>query len=486
MKKNILLVISILVLFLPNGFSQYISPGSNSTFTLTNLVELSGGVLSMEGNDYHLNEDLTISISDTLIINEDGILYIHEGIRVTVEGVMLSNPPNDFAIKKANMENNYQGFRFDHSSASQIKGLLFSGGGGIKLVNSNMLIQNCEFSNFGQEYTTATIDLFQSNPIIRDCEFNNNDGPAIASGANASSSPQIIHNNMRFNAASNGNNPQINLGTSDGIQSILIDSNYILGQYEMSGGIAIATLAGGNINAIISHNEIVNNRYGIAQIGDNISSIIMYNDIVGNNIQNDPMQGGSGINFYGGPSNTSIVSYNRIVQNLWGITIQSAAQPNFGDGTDESPGHNTIVLNENNSIIYALYNNTPDDIMAVNNFWGTTELSIAEDYIYHEVDDASLGTVSFDPMWINPVGVVMNIISNIQISPNPCTTYFNISSESTSNIHYKIYSINGAIINQGNLVKGEGRVDVESLIMGVYIVKIYSDESVIIKKLIVQ
>lgn len=486
MKKNILIVLSILFLFHFQSYSQYVSSGNASSFNLNDLVGISSGVVTLEGSDYHINADLTISTTDTLSIFEDGILYIHEGIRVTIEGVFLTDPPSVFEIKRANMENNFNGFRFDNSSASVLKGLLVSGGGGIKLVNSDLEIRNCSFSSFGQEYTTGTIDVFQSNPLIRDCSFTSNTGPAIMSGANAGSSPQIINNILSFNVTGNGNTPQINLGTSDGLVSILIDSNYIFGQYEMAGGIAISTLAGGNISAVITNNEVSYNRYGIAQLGDNISSIISHNSIVGNNIQDDPMQGGSGINFWGSASNTSIVSHNTIVQNLWGITIQLSAQPNFGDGTDDSPGHNMIMLNENNSIIYALYNNTPDDIMALNNFWGTTELTTAEDYIYHEVDDASLGLVSFDPMWIGPVGVQENMLSNIQISPNPCTTYFEISVESSSDIHYEIYSINGALISHGNFVKGEGRVDVESWTKGVYLVKVYSDESVFVEKLIIR
>ncbi len=486
MKKNILLVLSILSLFHFQSYSQYISPGNGSSFILEDLVNISGGVVTMEGSYYHFNDDITISSTDTLSILEDGLLYIHEGIRVTIEGVFITNPPTIFEIKRANMENNFNGFRFDNSSASTLKGLLVSGGGGIKLVNSDMEIRNCSFSNFGQEYTTGTIDVFQSNPLIRDCSFTSNTGPAIMSGANAASSPQIINNILSFNVTGNGNTPQINLGTSDGLVSILIDSNYIFGQYEMAGGIAISTLAGGSIHAVITNNEVSYNRYGIAQLGNNISSIISHNSIVGNNIQDDPMQGGSGLNFWGNTSNTSIVSYNTIVQNLWGITLQLNAQPNFGDGTDDSPGHNMIMLNENNSIIYALYNNTPEDIMALNNFWGTTELTTAEDYIYHEVDDASLGLVSFDPMWIGPVGITENKALDIQISPNPCTNYFEFFGESTSDIRYEIYSINGAFISQGNLVKGEGRVDVESWTKGAYIMKIYFNNSASIVKLVVR
>lgn len=486
MKKNILLVLSLLSIIHFQSYSQYVSPGNGSSFTLDDLVANSAGVVTLSGDDYHFNADVTIANTDTLKILEDGLLYIHEDIRLTIEGVFITNPPSEFEIKRANLENNFDGFRFDNSSASVLNKLLVSNAGGMKLVDSDMEIKNCSFTSFGQEYTTGTIDLYHSNPLIRDCSFTSNMGPAIMSGANGESSPQIINNILSFNAASNGNTPQINLGASDALVSIVIDSNSIFGEYEMSGGIAISTLVGGSINAIITNNEISYNRYGIAQLGNNISSVISNNTIAGNNIQDEPMQGGSGINFSGNNTNTSIISHNTIVQNLWGITIQGSAQPNLGDGTDNSPGHNMIMLNENNSTIYDLYNNTPDDIMALNNFWGTTELATAEDYIYHQVDDASLGLVHFDPMWINPVGLEEKASVTIKVYPNPCSQYFEISNESNSNIYFEVYTITGSLVKNATLTNGGLRVNIESWDRGVYFVKTQLGDEIYMEKLIVQ
>ena len=486
MKKNILLVLSIFLFFLNPSFSQYISPGNGNTFTLDDLVSLSGGVVSVEGTNYIFNDDITISSTDTLTIFENGLLFIHGDILVTIEGVLLTNPPDVFEIKKVVMENNYQGFRFDGSSASIVKGLSFFNAGGIKLVDSDMKIIACSFSDFGTEYTSSAVNTYQSSPLIRDCLFTNNSGSAIGSAANSESSPQIIHNIIQSNVTANGNTPQINLGSANTLISILIDSNQIIGEYDMAGGIAIATLAGGNINAVITNNEISNNRYGFAQIGDNISSVISHNIITNNNIQGLPMQGGSGLNFYGGNSNTSIVSYNTITQNLWGITIQSNAQPNFGDATNNSLGHNKIMQNTNNGEIYALYNNTAGDISALNNYWGTTDLAVAETYIYHSLDDPSLGLVSFDPMWINPVGLSDNIITEktVWVTPNPSTEIFvihNITDLST----YRVYNLSGQQISQGILKPKQNTIDINEWESGCYLIKIESHNSFITKKLIV-
>lgn len=487
MKRKTLLIVVSFILISFNSFSQWISPGDASSYTLDDLVNVSDGVVTLEGDNYYFNDNLTISATDTLHINDDGLLYINAGMLWTIEGVLLTYPPNQFEIKNPLGEANFQGIRFDNSTASRLNNLSVTGCGGIKIVDSHMEIIASTFSNFGQEYSTATINLYRSNPLIRDCSFSSNAGPAIGSGANADSSPKIINNILNANVTSNSNTPQINLGTSDALESIIIDSNQVIGSFEMAGGIAVSTLAGGNANVTITNNEISNNRYGIAMIGSDINSIISNNTIVGNNIQDDPMLGGSGLNFYGGLTNTSIVSNNTISDNLWGVTIQSNAQPNFGDGSDQSPGQNIIIDNQNNFQIYALYNNTPNEIMATNNFWGTTDLEEAETYIYHEVDDETLGLVYFDPMWINPVGLSKNINPSVfSVFPNPCIDYFEINDPSFSNLSYSIFNTKGQLIESGQITDGVKKLSTSRWDRGSYFVRLNNDGKITVKKLIVQ
>jgi hypothetical protein len=135
--------------------------------------------------------------------------------------------------------------------------------------------------------------------------------------------------------------------------------------------------------------------------------LISYNVIDSNNIQNDPINGGSGINFTNLVATTaqnSIVTGNIIRANLWGVTISpgSRAKPNLGnlsnaDTTDD--GKNLFINNTNASTPFIdLYNNTIDNIMAENNYWNTNDPAIAEQRIFHQVDNASLGLVDFDPI----------------------------------------------------------------------------------------
>jgi len=462
MKKFILPLVMLISLQLSAQFS---TPGTNGSYTLNDLVDISDGAVSMESGQYFFNEEIVISLTDTLIINTDGQLNIHEGLLWTIEGVLTIDAPANFSISHVSGEGNFEGIRFDNSSESYLNNVWISYGGGVKLVESNIEIRNCTFEFFNTAYSTGAVDLYHSNPLIRDCTFSNNEGPAVASGANGASSPQIINNVLNYNVSGNANTPQINLGPSADLSPIVIDSNHIYGQYDMAGGIALSTLVGGNINAYVRYNEVSFNRYGIAMIGSNITGEISYNHIEGNNIQNEPNLGGSGLNFYGGNTNNMIVHHNTIVDNLWGVTIQLNAQPNLGDGTEESPGHNQLFNNGNGGTTYALYNNSPGDIYAMNNFWGTANLEETEDVIYHKVDESDLGEVFFDPIW-TPVGLEELQQEKISFYPNPAQDYI-VWESSDSNI--EIIDISGKIIWEG-LVSKNQKIDLK-VDAGVYFLK---------------
>ena len=190
MKKTLLLLIS---LFTIQAMAQYSTPGNNGSYTLDDLVGMSFGAVTADGESYSFNENIIISANDTLKVEEDAELSIGLDMLWTIEGVLLVTT-DEFVIMSSSSIGNFEGVRFDNSSASVLKNTMIEGCGGFKLIDSDMLIQNCQFMGFGQEYSTGAVNLFDSNPIIRDCDFQNNAGAAISSGANSSSSPQIINN----------------------------------------------------------------------------------------------------------------------------------------------------------------------------------------------------------------------------------------------------------------------------------------------------
>src|SRR5690606_23933618 len=137
--------------------------------------------------------------------------------------------------------------------------------------------------------------------------------------------------------------------------------------------------------------------YGITVTGSNVRALITNNIITDNNTQGNPNLGGSGINLNGGVTNVSIVSGNRITGHLWGITLQNAVMTNLGDTAAASfnPGGNSFAGNGNGGVVYALYNNTPNAVPAMNNCW---------DYVNPMTDPDSIATVIVDASDINTLG----------------------------------------------------------------------------------
>jgi hypothetical protein len=228
--------------------------------------------------------------------------------------------------------------------------------------------------------------------------------------------------------------------------------NQILRASSNSGGIGFLPI--GNANAIISGNVIKNNRYGITfNGGANINSLISYNQIDSNNIQGDPILGGSGIAFSGGSATSqqnSIVTGNLIRWNLWGVTIQQRSRPNLGnitnaDTTDD--GKNQFINNSNSSTPNIdLYNNSIDTIYAQNNYWGTNDAAAIETKIFHRVDDPALGPVFYLPAMQQALPVELtnftatanknNVILNWQTLSENNSDYFNVEKSGNGQVFY--------------------------------------------------
>ncbi len=432
MKKISLLII--LVISSHFIYAQYITPGTGVNWKLDSLVTHSGGVVINTGGIYIVNNDVTISANDLLAINTDNLVKIGAGKMITIKGALNINPENGVLFTAVDTTQNFKGFRFEGSNNSYIHKTQIEFGGGIKLVNSNVIFDSCRIQKNNQLNSTGAVDIFQSNPLIHHCEFYKNLGPAIASAANAASSPIISYCHIWSNNTSNSNAPQVNLGTSFGSDTIIVSNNIIEGFYNNAGGIAISNLVGGSSKSIIQNNIIANNRYGIAVLGSTMQSLICNNLIENNNIQGNPSLGGSGINFNGGNTNNSIVTRNVIRGNLWGITIQGTALPNLGQLSKDTTnlGLNYIYNNSNTGTVYALYNNTTNNIFAENNYWGSTNINTVETYIYHQPDNPSLGLVDYIPIFdsstvqIDNPYLSDNRSMDVSVFPNPFKTEINL------------------------------------------------------------
>lgn len=399
MKKLVFILFTLLML--NPTLAQYATPGSSLTLTPADLVVMSGGVVTEIGGTYFINNTLTISATDTLKITNPTVIRVASSIRIEVSGTIISDPLQGRVVFTAQdtttAATNFRGFRFDNSQGNVFRNTVVSYGGGIQLISTGALFEYCTFRRNGSSNVSGAITYSSCNPIIRYCMFEENARSAIASAANITGSPKILNNVMIRNTTDNSNRPQINIGPG-AADTIYIIGNYIEGLYNMVGGIGISNLLGtGSAKVVVRDNFVVNNRYGYAQIGNNISSRIEDNYFIDNNIQGLPASGGSGINFQAtGSGNTAIVRRNLIKGNLWGITIQGQANPNLG--TLENNGGNVIFDNGNAGQTYALYNNTALPVQAIGNYWGTNDPSEAEQFIFHQPDQASLGLVTYLPI----------------------------------------------------------------------------------------
>lgn len=454
-------LIFIILIFLSGElvYSNYYTPGTGKNWNLDSLVYYSAGDVTYANGFYFINDTINVSQSDTIKILSNSIIKISADVLINIQGILIINPPDSVKMTAIDTTLKFIGIRLDSlSDASVFKKLIFEYGNSIRLLDCDMLIDSCtiRFNTMVSTASSSAINLFRSNPVISNNKIFRNRRAAISSGANIASSPVIINNLIYENGTENGNYPQINFGAT-GTNPMIIRNNVIRGYFTNAGGISILP-AGSVPKVIIENNIIKNNRYGIALQGGNINAYINNNIIDSNNIQGLPLLGGSGINFNGTSTQTSIVTRNTIRWNLWGITIQGTAKPNLGDLFSPDTidvGLNRIYNNSHNDSIIDLYNNTPDSIKAENNFWGTLNLDTVEAHIVHKPDISALGFVDYLPIWnLSNIHPVSQSESNDYFLYNAYPNPFNITARIKFTIPYKsfikleIYSILGKKVDE--------------------------------------
>ncbi|MBO7073373.1 MAG: DUF1565 domain-containing protein [Bacteroidales bacterium] len=381
--------------------AQWISPGNGTTYTFPDLVNVTNGtVVEASAKSFTVTADLTISTNDVLLIDDQVKMIEASGALITIQGSMIcENTGNDRVWIYGNESSQFS-MRFENATAD-IKRIYFNEGAGIKLIESDVTIDDSQFIFFSREYASGVLDVFNCDPVIKNCSFTWNEGPAVCSPANGRASVQILNCLINSNVTTEGlNMPQINLGPG-GDDTIRIVGNEISGEnaHWFVGGVSVADLVNtGSTKVLLKDNLITYGRYGYNQQGFNISSVIVGNQIVDNFCESNPMNGGSGISINGSAVyNTAYIRNNVITGNLWGIT--AIYMHNIDLGTEDDWGNNVITNNYNYGLSaeYDLYNNSGCAIMAVGNDWGFTDQQIIENHIVHQVDDPSYGLVTYIP-----------------------------------------------------------------------------------------
>lgn len=492
MKKKITML-TMFLLASASVFAQYSTPGDGETYTLNDIVTQSDGVLTQEQGVYYLHENLEIAVSDTLKIMQDGSLLIAPEMRITVAGVFEIDAPESFLLDTSVEDEKFEGVRVEVDANLLWNNVVMQNGGGIRILTElTSVITNTEFKyNYGGVATGAVLSLSRGSHIIENNRFIENETPSVASAGNATASPYIVGNFIQANNQGNSNRPQINMGpTGVATDTIKIINNTIIGDRDKTrvGGISVSALIGGNVNAIIRDNNIVDNRYGITIAGPNVWTEIKGNIIEDNDTEGNPGLGGSGINLLTqNPTSYEVfITENQVRRNLWGVTLQNDAKANLGDD-ENNPGNNVFSENMNGGETYALYNNTSNDIMAMHNCW-TEDVNItledAEEVIFHSVDDSSLGTVTFDPVSCAILGVEEVAVSKVLLAPNPADSFVVLQGANEFN-KAVIYNVLGKEVSRFAIGSDSQQINL-NLKSGVYFVRMQNNQQQITKKLVVK
>lgn len=474
---------------------EYVTPGADHRWTLDSLVEHSGGVVTLDNDTYFLNEDLIISATDTFSIVEDAILKGADGKSLIIEGAFIVTA-DQTTITSIDPTNTtfFKGIIFREEGAGHLENLDFSHSGGIRSSSGNLVVKNSSFTSNYNGVTNSVLAFSNGSPLVQNNTFEMNYTTAIATAANARVAPIIDGNYFYSNNLTNSNRPQINIaGSGFDLDSIKIINNTILGEESLDkvGGISITDFLGSGVLALIENNIIEDNRYGITLGGASVFALVKDNTILNNNIEQNPMTGGSGINLLSGDgtNNDILVIGNHIEGNLWGITLQNDATVNLG--TEEVPGRNSFYNNHNNEEVFALYNNTPNEVWALGNCWDTAaplDLIRAEEVIVHNEDDNTYGVVHFDAEWCDsPISIVEGALSNMTLYPNPAQSHIHIQSENLIHSFTLINHLGQIVLQDEGMNMNQLSIDVAHLNSGVYFIRLEEVNSKVttIKKIVI-
>lgn len=469
--------------------AQYTSPNESLNLTLDDLVENSDGAVLFTDETYEILEDITISVTDTLIIT-DAAVVVDEDILITVEGGFYSS--NSSFTQLNCCEAYYEGFRFEEMAVADIFNTSFLYGGGIQVLTGKFRLEasNVSFQSTGQT-TGAALDLTTGKPEIINSTFLQNEVAAIGSAANSDPAPLIQGCTFNGNVTGNTNRPQVNLGPS-GADTARVLQNVFQGDPELTnvGGFAFSLLFGGEGHVIFEENTVFDNRYGMTVFGGNVTSRIANNVFQNNNTQNEPNLGGSGISISGFGENDHLILGNSFEGNLWGITLLEVAQANLGEieNPDVGAGGNFFNDNGNGGEIYALFNNTANTIFAQGNCWDTSveELTLAdaEAVISHVTDDPELGEVIFDPLGsCSILSTNLRDESALKLYPNPSAGLVSIMSEVRID-NLEVINLEGKrVFQSGRNQSIPAMLDFTHLPSGLYLIKVETATGIQTQKL---
>lgn len=485
--------------------AQYSTPGTGRRYTLTQLAAASGGYVTQTAGTWLIIDTIRLAPRDTLSITTNETIRVADRALVSVDGVLNVAPPDSVVFTAQSAATPWMGMQLSATSAgSLLRRTIVERSGGVRVVDAAIEVSDCVFrlnvSTVGGRLTNSSaLALSGNRALVQRSRFVRNARAGINSPSNRPTSPTIQNCIFWHNDTENGNYPQINLGTGDPAQPILIERCVVIGNpaTNMAGGIGVSNLLGGGgiTRAIIRRNVVRNNRYGIAVIGSSIASYVTGNVVENNNTNPNALTGGSGLNFQGNQTQTGVVSRNVLTGNLWGVTLVrsgTAGGPAISFGNSTGPdstdvGQNRLVGNGNGGQIYDFYNNGPDAVNAKNNDWGSASATVIETHIFHQPDQATLGVVTFQPFRL-PLTARAAALVGVQVFPNPVKATATFRVPGSELVQLELLDALGRAVARlaQRPTNGQVLLDVRTIAPGLYAYRLRQGGGVATGKLLVE
>jgi parallel beta-helix repeat protein len=411
----------LIILAMSPALAEYVTPGIGTVYTMDSLVAQSGGAVTGAAGSYQVNDSVVISLNDSLdiapgsvltFVDTAGIVGLEINGGLTAVGTELEPIVMTGSVAEPG---SWRGLDFTDTNAASAFHLshveLAYADIGVDVFGADILVENCDI----HDCLAKALDFSSADGEVYNCHLHHNRQRTV--NITLTSSPVIEGCTLDNNNLENSSPlPYFSIGLQ-GDNSPTIRGCVVEGSgNEMSGGIAVWALS----SALIEGNSISGCGYGILCYSTGANPTITGNNIFDNTIHPDTVNWGFGVACNG--SNSPILTENIITGHWYGVAAINGGQPNLGDVVNDFPGDDGLNQIHDNGLggqTYGFYNNTPLAQMAQNNFWGPVG---AEDSIYHQPDDSSLGLVTYDPVAGSTPAAELpgrRLIDSVATWPNP-------------------------------------------------------------------
>jgi hypothetical protein len=466
-------------------------------------IDVSGnqsGFWSPSDNPINVVGNVTVPVSDSLIILPGTIINFTGNFSITVQGYIVAEGTETDSIffssstnwEEIRLENNQQPSRFVFCVISNGTTLINSINSPVSVRNSRLYNAETGVNIFGVGYNEPA-NVIIENTLISHCDKS---GIFIVENSNA------VVDSCDISYCALNNQPhgaiQVSNQSTDGECNPTISNCYI--HHNVWQGITAFDITG-NMNIFLncSDNLIERNLTGI---------YLLYatGKFDGNTIRNNYVSGntnsGAGVMIAGSNSQGIIPVFtnNVVTGNFVGFYITQEGMVNLGcldNYCDDDDGGNHIFANiDESGTNYSVYNASSYDCYAQNNIWDSTDYNEIDQTIIDQNDNENYGLVTYDPIYQETHNETNDMIAteDIKIFPNPFMIRKAKTNQIKVSLNNKIYCDDIGIFNlKGQLVAKKVLKSVTNNITfsaekinnsGIYFIKI-SGQKEIIKKFIV-